>query len=180
MSDDIKILKDVSNKLIENQIPFMVTGSMAMNFYIEPRMTRDIDIVVYLQQEDITILEKIFSEVYYIDPDAIKLAIENNKMFNIIHNESIIKIDFILRKKTAYRRLEFERRVKVVIEDFETFMVSKEDLILSKLDWMKKSQSEMQKRDLINLLSSNFDKAYVNEYSKELGVYELLQELENG
>ena len=167
MSDDIKILKDVSNKLIENQIPFMVTGSMAMNFYIEPRMTRDIDIVVYLQQEDITILEKIFSEVYYIDPDAIKLAIENNKMFNIIHNESIIKIDFILRKKTAYRRLEFERRVKVVIEDFETFMVSKEDLILSKLDWMKKSQSEMQKRDLIDLLSSNFDKAYVNEYSKE-------------
>lgn len=51
-----------------------------------------------------------FRQDYYIDEDAVKMAIDSNRMFNIIHNETITKVDFILRKKLEYRLLEFERR----------------------------------------------------------------------
>ena len=46
MSDELDVLKSVAARLGEAGIPYMVTGSMAANFYAVPRMTRDIDLVV--------------------------------------------------------------------------------------------------------------------------------------
>jgi hypothetical protein len=52
-------------------------------------------------------------------------------MFNIIHNEAIFKIDFILRKDTIYRHTEFQRRQQIKLDDQHIWIVSPEDLILS-------------------------------------------------
>jgi hypothetical protein len=46
MSEELEVLKIVAECLNTAAIPYMITGSMAMNFYAIPRMTRDIDIVV--------------------------------------------------------------------------------------------------------------------------------------
>jgi hypothetical protein len=58
-------------------------------------------------------------------------------MFNLIHDEYVIKIDFVVRKDTPYRRQEFSRRKKVAVDNQDLYVVSPEDLILSKLDWAK-------------------------------------------
>ena len=42
-------------------------------------------------------------------------------------------MDCIVRKNTPYRRAEFERRQRITIEDFSTWIASKEDLIIFKL-----------------------------------------------
>ena len=62
-----------------------------------------------------------------------------------------------MRKSSEYRRLEFDRRQKIQILDFATWIVSKEDLIISKLFWAKDSHSELQLRDVKNLLATGFD-----------------------
>ena len=180
MNGEIVVIEDVSKKLIEYKIPFMLTGSIAMNFYVEPRMTRDIDIVVYLQKENISAIMKMFEKDYYIDEDSVRMAIDNNRMFNIVHNETVTKVDFILRKKTEYRLMEFERRQLVNFGNIPTYIVGKEDLILSKLDWMKNSKSDIQKKDISLLLSSDYDKDYVTKWSTELGLQTLLEEIING
>jgi hypothetical protein len=69
-------------------------------------------------------------------------------LFNLIHNENVIKVDCIVRKQNDYRINEFNRRQRIKIRDFETWIVSKEDLILSKLFWAKDSRSETQLRDV--------------------------------
>ena len=51
MSEELDVLKLVTARLDATGIPYMVTGSMAMNYYAVPRMTRDIDIVVDLSAE---------------------------------------------------------------------------------------------------------------------------------
>jgi hypothetical protein len=180
MNGEIAVIEDVSKKLIEYKIPFMLTGSIAMNYYVEPRMTRDIDIVVYLRKENISAIVKMFEQDYYIDEDFVMMAIDSNRMFNIVHNETVTKVDFILRKKSDYRLVEFERRQLVTFVNFPTYIVSKEDLILSKLDWMKNSKSDMQKKDISLLLSSGYDKEYVQKWSTELGLKTLLEEIKNG
>ena len=43
MKTEIDILKDVVKKFETLGIPYMLTGSMAMTYYAQPRMTRDID-----------------------------------------------------------------------------------------------------------------------------------------
>ena len=52
MSEALQVLKLVTQRLEEAGIPYMLTGSMALNFCAVPRMTRDIDVVVELREED--------------------------------------------------------------------------------------------------------------------------------
>ena len=49
MESEADVLKLVASRLNAAGIPYMVSGSMALNFYATPRMTRDIDIVVEIQ-----------------------------------------------------------------------------------------------------------------------------------
>ena len=91
----------------------MITGSTAANFYTVPRMTRDIDIVVELLERDIDRFIRLFENDYYLEPETVRAAVKNKGMFNLIHDEYIIKIDFVVRKDTPYRRREFSRRKKV-------------------------------------------------------------------
>lgn len=58
-------------------------------------------------------------------------------MFNIIHNEWILKADFIIRKDTEYQVVEFARKNQNNIERNILSIVAPEDLILSKLEWIK-------------------------------------------
>jgi hypothetical protein len=73
---------------------------------------------------------------------------------NLIHDYHIIKIDFVVRKDTPYRRKEFFRKRKVSVDGQDLSVVRSEDLILSKLEWAKDSKSEIQLRDVQNLLQS--------------------------
>jgi hypothetical protein len=180
MNGELIVIEDVSKKLIGKNISFMLTGSIAMNFYVEPRMTRDIDIVINLQKENSLEIVKMFEEDYYIDKLAVEMAIETNKMFNIIHNETITKVDFIIRKNIEYRLIEFERRKFINLFDIPTYIVSKEDLIISKLFWMKDSGSNMQKKDILLLLSSEYDKEYVHHWITKLGLSIHFKEIQNG
>jgi len=53
-------------------------------------------------------------------------------------------------------------------------MVSREDLILSKLAWAKDSGSEMQMRDVGALLAGDVDRQYLEHWAAELSVTDLL------
>ena len=176
MQNELDIVRDVSKRLEVAGIGYMLTGSMAMNYYAQPRMTRDIDIVVALRREDAEIVMNSFSSDYYISREAVDGAITHQSLFNLIHNESVIKVDCIVRKQTEYRLNEFNRRKRIKIQNFETWIVSKEDLILSKLFWAKDSRSEMQLRDVKNLVSTGCDHAYIARWTVELGLASLWQE----
>ena len=98
-------------------------------------------------------------------------------MFNLIHNESVIKVDCIVRKQSEYRLHEFNRRQRIKIQDFETWIVSQEDLILSKLFWAKDSHSEQQLNDVKNLVTTGCDRSYIEHWTGELGLSNLWQEI---
>lgn len=95
MINELEVLKIVVKRLESAGIPYMITGSIAANFYTTPRMTRDIDIVIKIGENSAEMLFSLFSNDFYIDKDSIKNAIRNKQIFNIIHKEGIVKIDFI-------------------------------------------------------------------------------------
>ena len=84
-----------------------------------------------------------------------------------------------MRKETEYRREEFARRRAVSVADQEVFIVSPEDLILSKLDWAKESRSQRQLDDVRNLLGSvqGLDTVYLNRWADRLGLTTLYHEV---
>ena len=173
---ELDVLQDVSRRLESARIAFMLTGSMAMNYYAQPRMTRDIDLVIKIAADQTDVIVGLFKDDYYIDRVAIRKAIAQRSLFNIIHNQTIIKLDCIVLKDEQYRQEEFSRRRQVTLGGFDTWIVSREDLILSKLYWARDSRSELQFRDIKNLLSSDCDLSYLQSRAEMLGVKPLLME----
>lgn len=173
MLNELDIVRDVSRRLEQGGLAYMLTGSMAMNYYAQPRMTRDIDLVVALTPRDTDNVVRLFTPDYYVSREAVSSSIAHESLFNLIHQESVIKVDCIIRKGTPYRRAEFERRQRIRIEDFSTWIASKEDLIISKLWWAKDSHSELQLRDVRNLVGTGSDTAYIERWTQELGLHSL-------
>ena len=170
MVTELDVLKLVSERLTATQIQFMLTGSFALAFYATPRMTRDLDLVVRLAERDVSPVIKAFSDDFYVDPDDAHTAVQFRRMFNLMHLQSGIKIDFIIRKDSEYRRVEFERRRAVRFAGIDTWIVSREDLILSKLLWSQESNSETQRRDVAALTHTSLDWAYLRQWAGSLGI----------
>lgn len=179
VSEELEVLKTVAQRLDAAGIPYMVTGSMAVNYYAVPRMTRDIDVVVELSPGDADRICHIFQDDFYIDREALQRSIEQRGMFNIIHNEFVIKVDFVVRKDSDYRRTEFSRRHRVAVEGCEFSIVAPEDLIISKLDWARGTRSQVQLGDVRNLLTrvSDLDRAYLENWTTRLGLTPLYREV---
>jgi hypothetical protein len=178
MSLELDIVRDVSERLTRAEIPFMLTGSMAMNAYAQPRMTRDVDVVIEVHPEDARRIVSTFAPDYYVDAETVARAIRHEGLFNVIHREWVFKVDCIVRKSSPYRQNEFERRKRLAIAGAETWVVSKEDLVLSKLCWGHESRSEYQARDIRNLLQTGCDRDYVMKWAAELGVLDYLADIE--
>ena len=179
MSEELEILTTVTERLQAAGIPYMVTGSMAANFYTVPRLTRDIDCVVELADRDVDRVVKLFEQDFYVDRDSMRDAVRRRGMCNLIHTATVVKVDFVIRKDSAYRREEFARRRRTSIGAHEFFIVAPEDLVLSKLEWAKDSRSELQLNDVRNLLRNGpeLDMTYLTRWALELGVDGLLAEV---
>ncbi len=174
--NEIDIVRDISCKFEQAGIAYMLTGSMAMNYYALPRMTRDIDVVIAIGPKDVPRLIDLFRPDYYMSEQSIRESLVEESIFNLIHNESVIKVDCIVRKTSEYRKAEFERRQKISILDFATYIVSKEDLIISKLLWARDSHSELQLCDVKNLLVTEHDSDYLRHWTRELNLDSLVEE----
>jgi hypothetical protein len=174
-----ELLKTVTHLLDQKGIGYMISGSLALNVYCIPRMTMDIDIVIELDLANLSDFLEIFSTGYYLNEDTIKQEIKRKGMFNVIDHRSGLKIDFIIRKDTEYRKLEFSRRTLRQVDDIPVRMVSVEDLIISKLDWIQKLKSDRQINDIKMLLNlPGIDRDYISSWSEKLklNTFNLLKE----
>lgn len=90
-------------------------------------------------------------------------------MFNVIDEETSFKIDFIIRKNTHFHINEFERRVRKKVFGFKVWVVTVEDLIISKLKWTQDFKSDQQISDIENLLSvPEINEDYIKKWCEEL------------
>ena len=165
----LELLKKISERLDERSINYMLTGSLAMNHYAVPRMTLDIDIVIELEQENTQDFLSVFGNDYYYNEDTVHNEISLKGMFNVIDHKTGFKIDFIIRKESDYKQLEFSRRIRSRISDFEVFIVSPEDLIVAKIEWIQQLQSDKHITDIKNLLEiPGLDIDYVTGWCTKL------------
>src|SRR5207244_12508274 len=121
--NEIDIVRDISRRFEKAGISYMLTGSMAMNYYAQPRMTRDIDVVIAIGPEDVGRVAALFRPDYYVSEENIRQSVAHESIFNLIHQESVIKVDCIIRKRTEYRRVGGERHRKNSILNLSTFLL---------------------------------------------------------
>ena len=181
MNEEIELLKTVAARLDRVGIAYMMTGSMALAVYSTPRMTRDIDMILQISTADIPTVISLFKDDFYIEESSVRQAVRDSSMFNIIHNDTVIKIDLIIRKNEQYRIEEFARRQIVEIGGVSVYVVSAEDLILSKLVWGGTAGSQLQFRDVQQILRDvlALDWNYLVSRAQLLGVGSMLEKARN-
>lgn len=171
----------VIDRLEHASIEYMLTGSLALNCYGHARATNDIDIVILVTPTDAERLFRLFADDFYVSPEAISDAFQSTGMFNLIDNATIFKIDLILAKDDPFAQQQFRRRRRVPVDDREVAVIAPEDLILAKLDWSKDSHSEMQTRDIRNIIQTmgqQLDRAYLDRWAKQQGHTQRLEEID--
>lgn len=126
MSEEPEVLKIVTDRLNKAKISYMISGSIAGNYYTVPRMTRDIDIVIELKDADVDRFIDLFKNDFYIDAEMVRSEVLRQGMFNLIHNEYVVKIDFIIRKDSEFQEVAFSRKKKILIDDNPLWIISKE------------------------------------------------------
>ena len=179
MADLLDVLRIVTSRLELAGVPYMVSGSLALGYYAQPRMTRDIDVVVELEHEGIQRLVAAFAADFYCDEDAVRRAVATRRLVNLVHLESAYKVDLIVRKDSEYRQVEFQRRRRLFLGGVDIWLVAPEDLLLSKLVWAREGGSELQLRDAATLVASvpDLDWPYMSRWASTLGVARELEAL---
>ena len=165
----LDLLKYICGKLDENEIPYMISGSLAYNFYSIPRMTRDIDLIIQIDNNKGIDFIDAFNKRFYLNKNTIFKEIEKKGFFNIIDEHTGYKVDFIVRKDDEFRINEFSRRRKISVFGFDCYVVTIEDLLISKIIWIQEYQSEKQMEDILNLLkNTSIDWKYLKYWIEKL------------
>jgi hypothetical protein len=176
--DPIRVIHDVTRILTAIGIRFFVSGSIASSLYGEPRSTNDIDIVADISEGDAEAIVNAFAADYYIDEHDVRNAIHRASSFNIVHNETVQKVDIFVAGQDPHTQEELERVQSVSLEDGQSIpLASREDLILQKLLWFDRGNrvSDRQWRDVLGLLKgADPDVPYMNGWARQFGISELL------
>jgi len=177
-----QLLIKVLALLNENEIDYMVTGSLVSSFQGEPRATHDVDIVANITHAAIPVLMQAFPPPdYYLSEAAIKDAIQHQSMFNLLDTTEGDKADFWILTEESFDQSRFARKQEEKILGFSMKISTPEDTILMKLRWARLSGgSEKQFTDALRVYEvqyHNLDLDYIEAWSQTLQVKELWQKL---
>ena len=181
--DILQAIRPIISAFDKLSIPYYISGSIASSIYGIARATMDVDIVADIKIENTSSLKQILENEYYIDENMIKDAIRKFSSFNLIHLETMIKIDVFIHKRQSYQEESLRRKQKDTLEDSEDasefYFSSPEDIILNKLQWYEIGNriSERQWLDVIGVIKvqhKNLDDGYLRKWGKDLGLLDLL------
>lgn len=184
-SDIVDALTPVIEAFEALAVAYLVGGSVATSTYGVPRATLDVDIVAAMTMDTVDPFVASLESNYYVDGAMVRDAIQRRASFNVIHLETMVKVDVFMLKERAFDNEAFRRRRRDTLEEGEAArlfdLASPEDMVLHKLEWYRKGGevSERQWRDVLGVLkvqSNELDLLHLERWAKELGIEDLLQQ----
>jgi predicted nucleotidyltransferase len=158
------LLVNLAKQFDRNSIPYMVIGGQAVLVYGEPRLTRDIDITLGVDNSE---YEKIFSICSII---GLKSAVENVSQFvqksNVLplyDDTTHIRVDLIF-SYMPYERQAMKRVKRILINEYEVKYASMEDVIIHKI-FAGRSRDIEDVKSILNK-NSQYDRMYIVDWLK--------------
>lgn len=165
-------------------VNYFIGGSLGSSVHGLPRATLDVDLVADLNQDQVKQLVEMLKDEFMIDEDMINDAIKRRACFNIIHLETMFKVDVFILNNDPYETVKFARRKPEFLADqnISINVATPEDIIISKLLWYREGGgvSERQWEDakgVLKVQGDSLDYQYLEHWAKKLGLKELLDRL---
>lgn len=139
-------------------LPYMITGSTAAIYYGEPRMTNDVDIVLFMRHEDVARFTQAFPpEEFYCPPGeviGIEIARQVKGHFNLIHHATGFKADIFTMAGDPLHKWGMEKAATVTVSNEPVRLAPPEYVILRKLLFFREGGSDKHLRDIARMLDS--------------------------
>lgn len=182
-NEPIEVTLMVTDIFEQVGVPYLIGGSLASTLYGMVRTTQDSDIIAEMHSEHIQPFITALQSEFFVDEEMITNAVQHNSSFNIIHHDTMFKVDVFIPHPRPFQQSQLAR-VKRQFFEFESKLsanfASAEDTILSKLEWYRMGGeiSERQWRDILGMLKTgagDLDVPYLRKWAQELNVADILE-----
>ncbi len=177
-----EILQSFCKLLQQKRVRYLLTGGFAAGYYGFPRATHDIDFLVEVEEESMQRLRSALiglGKSYLVNLHELAKEVKAPTIVTVFHFKTSLKIDFWIVNSKNFSH-EWMRRKERLLYNQKIFLVSPEDLILTKLSWHKEVPSERHFRDCVGIWKvqkGHLDLVYLRKSAKELGISLLLTEV---
>ncbi len=158
-------------------IRYIVSGSVAAIFYGEPRLTHDVDFVLFLSDSDIRRLVEVFPAADFYLPRVETIAAEARREqrghFNIIHLGTGFKADCYLTGRDELHAWAFRLKRPVQFEGETLMLAPPEYVIVRKLEYYREGGSDKHLRDIRSMLAVSrrqLDRPSLEEWIERRGL----------
>lgn len=160
-------------------VPYMVSGSVAVIIYGEPRLTHDVVLIVVLDRQHIARLPEVFPPAEFYCPPTevitVEAAREQRGHFNIIHHETGFKADVYLSGRDPLHAWGLARARRLEMEGQALFVAPPEYVILRKLEYYRDGGSEKHLRDIRSILATSPETIQITELEQQIAARGLQQ-----
>ncbi len=176
-------------RLLEDlEIAYAVCGSMAAMEYSEPRLSIDIDLMVFIDSRTLSRFAHTIEQWgYYMTPVEVieQEMIPMGRPFNIIDGASGVKADIYPIRDAGLEGAAMQRRRRRAMNlapERETWCLAPEDVILFKLRHFRRGGEVAQKHPMdiakmIEVMASELDADYIAKWAPQLGLSDLWEPL---
>ena len=161
-----QLISRIAAELRRAGIPYMIIGGQAVLLHGVPRMTKDIDITLGVDTQDLDKVVKAIAAIgLEIIPDPFESFVERTFVLPARHQESGIRVDFIF-SFIPYERQAIDRAKPVLLAGEPVMFASAEDVIIHKC--FAGRPRDLEDARSIIIKNPDFDQAYVRHWLKEL------------
>jgi hypothetical protein len=178
-----ELLADCLRRLNRLGYPYMLTESMASNFWGVPRTTHDLDFVIAYEPDSAAEIVGAFGDDFVLEESSVRSAFRRPYMFNAIDRRSSLKVDFWTLRSDTFEQQMFARRLRVTLFGEPAWIATAEDTLLHKLYWNRITPSERQLGDAAGIVAvqgPELDRDHLKRWARELEVEATLSDLLTG
>ena len=183
LNEPIEVTLKVTNILESLGVPYLIGGSLASTLYGMVRSTQDSDIVAEMRPEHVQAFVASLQNEFFIDEEMIAESVKTNSSFNIIHRDTMFKVDVFVPLPRPFLQSQISRAQRQTFSlesEISANFASPEDTILSKMEWyrMGGEVSDRQWRDILGVMKTragDLDIDYLRKWARELKVTDLLE-----
>jgi hypothetical protein len=184
LTEPIAVTTLVTDTLETLGVTYAIGGSLASAVHGVMRATMDADLVADLQMEHIEPLAQALGDAFYADSEMMREAVHHHGSFNVIHLDTMFKVDVFVAKPREFDRSQLARRQSCILSEDpprRAYITSAEDIVLAKMEWyhIGGRTSDRQWRDILGVMKvqqNQLDHDYLRRMATTLGVGDLLKQ----
>ena len=176
MMDSLEITTQVVAALGRSGVPHVMVGSFARNFHAFPRSTKDADIVLAVDAAGLNRFEAELGGDFSLDAQTTFETNTGTFRHTLVHKATEFKTELFLLSRDAFDQERFNRRLSMNFNGHETFVLTAEDVIVTKLRWLRpKDRQDIY--DVIAMKNSALDWDYIHHWAAIHGTRAKLDEI---